>query len=73
MKGKYFLDRTWDSPRSAESLYFEDIGNYIEVISIPIEFYMRVSYDEFKWDPIQYEYWSNLSFKVRSYGWTFES
>ena len=56
MKGKYFLDRIWDSPRSAESLYFEDIGNYVEVISIPIKFYMRVSYDKFKKDPIQYEY-----------------
>ena len=56
MKGKYFLDRTWDSPRSAESLYFEDIGNYVEVISIPIKFCMRVTYDEFKRDPIQYKY-----------------
>ena len=55
MKGKYFLDRIWDSPRSAESLYFEDIGNYVEVISIPIKFYMRVSYDEFKRDYTQNE------------------
>ena len=55
MKGKYFLDRTQDSPRSGELLYFEDIGNYVEVISIPIKFCMRVTYDEFKRDTIQYE------------------
>ena len=56
MKGKYFLDRIWDSPRSGELLYFEDIGNYVEVSSIPVKFCMRVSYDEFKRDTIQYEY-----------------